>query len=144
MAERSCVTGKTEMLLPWRSDSLLGSDRETNKTTGVAMQRKVRQWTGWKAMFTARSAPMAAHATMDTMSGFSVRSVPRCYKWDKVYSSVSGEKEGPYPEDRGPRVEAGSNTSAVTLRVVGGEEKGSLESETVNNGHESHGTRTPE
>jgi hypothetical protein len=41
------------------------------------------------------------------------------------------------------RVEAGSNTSTVTLRVVGGDEKGSLESETVNYGHESHGSRTP-
>jgi hypothetical protein len=29
------------------------------------------------------------------------------------------------------RSEAGSNTSTVTLRVVGGDEKGSLESETV-------------
>jgi hypothetical protein len=40
------------------------------------------------------------------------------------------------------RVKAGSNTSAVTLRVVGGEEKGSHESETVKYGHESYGTRT--
>jgi hypothetical protein len=40
------------------------------------------------------------------------------------------------------RVEAGSNTSTVTLRIVGGDEKGSLESETVNYGHESHGSRT--
>jgi hypothetical protein len=39
-------------------------------------------------------------------------------------------------------VEAGSNTSTVALRVVGSEEKGSLESETVKYGHESHGTRT--
>jgi hypothetical protein len=39
-------------------------------------------------------------------------------------------------------VEAGSNTSTVTLRVVGGDEKESLESETVKYGHESHGTRT--
>jgi hypothetical protein len=39
-------------------------------------------------------------------------------------------------------VEAGSNTSTVTLRVVGGNEKGSLESETVKYGQESHGTRT--
>jgi hypothetical protein len=31
------------------------------------------------------------------------------------------------------RVEAGSNTSTVTLRVVGSDEKGSLESETVKN-----------
>jgi hypothetical protein len=40
------------------------------------------------------------------------------------------------------RVEAGSNTSTVTLQVVGGDEKGSLESETVKYGHESYGTRT--
>jgi hypothetical protein len=40
------------------------------------------------------------------------------------------------------RVEAGSNTSTVTLRVVGGNEKGSLESETVKYGHESYGTWT--
>jgi hypothetical protein len=40
------------------------------------------------------------------------------------------------------RVEAGSNTSTVTLRVVEGDEKGSLESETVKYGHESYVTRT--
>jgi hypothetical protein len=40
------------------------------------------------------------------------------------------------------RVEAGSSTSTVTLRVVGGDEKGSLKFETVKYGHESHGTRT--
>jgi hypothetical protein len=38
----------------------------------------------------------------------------------------------------------GSNTSTVTLRVVVGDEKGSLESETVKYGRESHGTRTRE
>jgi hypothetical protein len=37
------------------------------------------------------------------------------------------------------RVEAGSNTSTVTLRVVGGDEKGSLKSESVKYGHESQG-----
>jgi hypothetical protein len=42
------------------------------------------------------------------------------------------------------RVEAGSNTSTVTLRVVGGDEKGSLKSETVKYGHECQGTRTQE
>jgi hypothetical protein len=36
-------------------------------------------------------------------------------------------------------VETGSNTSTVTLLVVGGDEKGSLESETVKYGHESTG-----
>jgi hypothetical protein len=40
------------------------------------------------------------------------------------------------------RVEAESNTATVTLTVVGGDEKRSLESETVRYGHESHGTRT--
>jgi hypothetical protein len=41
-------------------------------------------------------------------------------------------------------VEAGSNTSTVTLRVVGGDEKGSLKSETVKSGRESQGTRAKE
>jgi hypothetical protein len=36
-------------------------------------------------------------------------------------------------------VEAGSNTSTVTLRVVGGDEKGSLKSETVKYGRETQG-----
>jgi hypothetical protein len=43
-----------------------------------------------------------------------------------------------------PCVEAGSNTSTVTLRVVGGDQKGSLKSETVKYGYESKGTRTQE
>jgi hypothetical protein len=34
------------------------------------------------------------------------------------------------------------NTSTVTLRVVGGDEKGNLKFETVKYGHESQGTRT--
>jgi hypothetical protein len=38
------------------------------------------------------------------------------------------------------RVEAGSNTSTVILRVVGGDEKGSLKYETVKYGRESQGT----
>jgi hypothetical protein len=41
-------------------------------------------------------------------------------------------------------VEAGSNTCTVTLRVVGGDEKGSLKYETVKYGHENKGTRTQE
>jgi hypothetical protein len=40
-----------------------------------------------------------------------------------------------------PRVEAGSNTSTVTLRVVGGDEKGNLKSERVKCGRESQRTR---
>jgi hypothetical protein len=42
------------------------------------------------------------------------------------------------------RVEAGSNTSTMTLRVVGGNEKRSLKSETVKYGRESQGTQTRE
>jgi hypothetical protein len=41
-------------------------------------------------------------------------------------------------------VEAGSNTSTVTLQVVGGDEKGSLKYETVIYGPEYQGTRTRE
>jgi hypothetical protein len=42
------------------------------------------------------------------------------------------------------RVEAGSNTSTVTLRVVGGDKKGSLISETAKYGRKSQGTKTRE
>jgi hypothetical protein len=42
------------------------------------------------------------------------------------------------------RVETGSNTSTVTLRVVGGDEKGNLKSEAVKYGRKSQGTRTRE
>jgi hypothetical protein len=38
-------------------------------------------------------------------------------------------------------VEEGSNTSTVTLRVVGGDKKGSLRTETVKYGRKSQGTR---
>jgi hypothetical protein len=41
-------------------------------------------------------------------------------------------------------VEAVSNTSIVALRVIGGDEKGSFETETVKYGRESHRTRTRE
>jgi hypothetical protein len=41
-------------------------------------------------------------------------------------------------------VAAGSDTSTVTLRVVGGDDKGSLKSEAVKYGRESQGTRTRE
>jgi hypothetical protein len=42
------------------------------------------------------------------------------------------------------RVEAGSNTSTVTLLVVGGDERGSQKSETVKYGRKSQRTRTRE
>jgi hypothetical protein len=42
------------------------------------------------------------------------------------------------------RVEAGSNTSTVALRDVGGDKKGNIESEIPKYGRETHGTRTRE
>jgi hypothetical protein len=84
-------------------------------------------------MFSARCVQQLHYETTQLLGYvFSVRSVPRCYKLFKsrVYLVT--------------HVEAGSNTSTVTLRVVGGDEKGSLKSETVKYDRESQGTRTPE
>jgi hypothetical protein len=55
-----------------------------------------------------------------------------------VINKISGEKTDSHC------VEAASNTSTVTLRVVGGDKKGSLKYETVKYGYESKGTRTQE
>jgi hypothetical protein len=62
---------------------------------------------------------------------FSVRSVPKLYNEQQLRL-------------RATRVEAGPNTPTVTLRVVGGDEKGSLKTETVKYGREFEGTRIPE
>jgi hypothetical protein len=61
-----------------------------------------------------------------------------------VGSAPSLYNEDPRPTEDNTRVEAGSNTSTVTLRVVGGDEKGSLNSETVKYGREYQGTWTRE
>jgi hypothetical protein len=71
------------------------------------------------------------HATIDE-AVFSVWSVPRRYKSIREWEFTSR------------LCEDGSNTSTVTLRVVGGDEKGSLKSETVKYGRESQGSRTRE
>jgi hypothetical protein len=63
-------------------------------------------------------------------------STPRLTDWLTVSRNVTSTSTY--------RVEAGSNTSTVTLRVVAGDEKGSLKSETVKYGHESKGPRTRE
>jgi hypothetical protein len=70
----------------------------------------------------------------------------------KVVTSSTIEMVFPWGPYRGvilkavstTHVEVGSNTSTVTLRVVGGDEKGSLKSETVKYDHESQGTGTQE
>jgi hypothetical protein len=64
-----------------------------------------------------------------------------CWTESSVFGSRAVIKEHVIGSQIGG-VEAGSNTSTVTLRVVGGDEKGSLESETVKYGHEFHGTQT--
>jgi hypothetical protein len=51
-------------------------------------------------------------------------------------------REKTFSSEIGSRVEAGSNTSTVTLRVVDATKRESLESETVKYGHESQGSRT--
>jgi hypothetical protein len=65
------------------------------------------------------------------MDVFSVRFDPR------LYNQNPGRLE-----KKVTCVEAGSNTSTVALRVVGGDEKGSLESEIVKYGRESQRTGT--
>jgi hypothetical protein len=60
---------------------------------------------------------------------FSMLSLPRLY-----------HPRYKYNRQRVTRVEAGSNTSIMTLRVVGGDEKGSLKLETVKYGRKFQGT----
>jgi hypothetical protein len=93
------------------------------------------------------------HETMKQLRGtvLSMRSAVNatlcCDKWTArrgVFYGVrpeviSGELKH---SQKWTRMEAGSNTSTVTLRVVEGDEKGCLESETVKYGHESYGTLT--
>jgi hypothetical protein len=94
--------------------------------------RNTQNWNNWEVFSSALSMQQLRPATIKELLGelFSVRSVSRCYKQDK--SSLVGI----------PHVEARSNTSTVALRVVGGDENGGLESETVKYGHESHGAWT--
>jgi hypothetical protein len=85
----------------WHTYPLLGNDRQTYETTAAARQWPAQQWTCcWKWCFLR--GPLRGYVTQPI-----------------EFSSVREES----------RVEAGSNTSTVALRVVGGDEKGSLESE---------------
>jgi hypothetical protein len=76
---------------------------------------------GWEA----RDLSTARYSWRNNTTGFSVRSARRLYNATLVTVLT--------------HVEAGSNTFTVTLRVVEGDEKGSLKSETVKYGHESQG-----
>jgi hypothetical protein len=88
----------------------------------------------WEAVFSTLFVSIATSYNNRKLFGevFSVEFVQNQYMISCHYNS--------HPT----RVEAGSNTSTVTLRVVGGDEKGSLKSETVKYGHESQMTRTRE
>jgi hypothetical protein len=60
-------------------------------------------------------------------------STPRLTDWPTVSSNVTLTLTLTLKLSS-TRVEAGSNTSTVTLRVVGGDKKGSLKSETIKYG----------
>jgi hypothetical protein len=61
-----------------------------------------------------------------------------------IASALAVVKGSAFTDFENSRVEAALNTSTLNLRVVGGDEKGSLKSETVKYGNESRGTRTQE
>jgi hypothetical protein len=90
----------------WRKGPFLGNDRETNNETTFAARQQIliRKRLGKHV-----PAAMDTNATIEGLldTAFSTRSVPK----------------GLYNDDTS-RVEAGSNTSTVALRVVGGDEKG--------------------
>jgi hypothetical protein len=77
-------------------------------------------------------------------NGFTENSTGNLGLGDFYSGRVEVIKGSAFVNSGGSRVEAGSNTSFVALRVVGGDEKGSLESETVKYGPEHQGTRIRE
>jgi hypothetical protein len=106
-------------------NSLLGNDRETNnETTAIAMQQLRKYATVLETLLS--SSPRATLGVLLEAVCSMLSALSLYLSTDRVQFSV----------------EAGSNTSIVNLRVVGGDEKGSLKSETVKYGHESYGTRT--
>jgi hypothetical protein len=111
---------------------LLGKNFEKNKeTTVVAMQRLSKH----------------ASTTVELLLETVLRNLllGSCNSWTttmEMVFSIRSVQSGYKEDNLGDQ--AGSNTSTVTLRVVGGDEKGSLKSETVKCGHESQGTRTRE
>jgi hypothetical protein len=97
---------------------LLCNDREISKYTRDVSRQRLG-----KHVPAATDTHVTIEITLETLSS------TRFVQWG--YKEIS-------------RVEAGSNTSTVTLRVVGGDQKGSLEYETVKYGQEPHRTRTSE
>jgi hypothetical protein len=103
----------------WCIDRLLGKDLKTNnRTTAVALQQ------------CGKHTSTRTELLLEMV--FSMWSLPRSYFMTVGVTQFVA------------RMEAESNTSTVTLRVVGGDERGSLKSETVKYGREYQGTQTQE
>jgi hypothetical protein len=125
----------------WRDDikillhvhPLLGNELPRRYILGKGSVARLRKNRWGCVLYVVRGTPSAGNGPMnsqsDTWHVFYVGCVPKNYK--RFQNSVFD-------------FDFGSNTSTVTLQVVGGEEKGSLKSETVIYAHESHGTRTRE
>jgi hypothetical protein len=115
----SVFTYELEHFILWRRDQLLGKELEINEIKVTAMEQRLKH------------TSTIIQVLLGT--GFSMWSVPRSYLEENLRDQLVVA-----------RVEAGSNTSTVTLRVVRGDEMGSLKSETVKYGRESQGTRNRE
>jgi hypothetical protein len=89
----------------WHIDPFFGNDRETNNETKVIARQQFRKYTTVLKPLLDSGLP----ATMEA-----VFSMIRC-EAISLTSLVSAVQA---------HVEAGSNTSTVALRVVGGDEKG--------------------
>jgi hypothetical protein len=97
----------------------------------IARQRLGKHISATNAHATIEGYPLLSNESVNTVS--SMVSDPRLYNEICLYYGCNET-----------RVEAGSNTSTVTLRVVGGGGKGSLKTERVKYGREIQGTRTRE
>jgi hypothetical protein len=100
------------------------------KSTNVAMERAQLMRARWCPQLKKRCRQVFSVGPRRGCDICATWFVPRLYKGASLKDSQ--------------RVKAGSNTSTVTLRVVRGEEKRSLKSETVKYGHEYQVTRTRE
>jgi hypothetical protein len=120
-ASTSCYRDSFTFIISWHENPLLGRDRETGDCTATLARKRPPGSRGM--VFSKRSAKQQFSSNRRTV--FFVWFVPRYYERDNCG-------------------EVGSNTSTMTLRVVGGDEKGRLKSETVTYDRESQGTRTRE
>jgi hypothetical protein len=100
--------------------------------THVSMEMRIH----WDRLGTER----AFHANGISKSISMDTSKQKTFSMDTRYTIIAGMQRRSIQSC----VEAGSDISTAALRVVGGDKKGSLESETVKYDLESHGNRTRE